>query len=175
VEAAEYLAERAGVRESGPPPAGPVTDAETGTPMTAAGAAERLGVPVRDVPAPPGYTLASSLFFETPLTTPAGAFVQTFTSGGETVLVLQEPAGGDSLSAAHGATSAVQLPDGTPATLVSGAWTPSGDGFAWDEAASQSLVFETGGVRVTVQRLVSPGTPPSDGLATLLQFAAAFQ
>ena len=96
---------------------------------------------------------------------------------GASVAVYQETASGAHLAVEGGTAVDLVLKDGTAATYVVGAWQPLGGqtarpgGLTWNTAAGQTLVFERGGLRTTVQYTGPQGSAPSlfalaDSLAT---------
>ena len=158
------LAEHVGVREAAPPaiPAGePLTLA--GRDVTAAEATALLGVAVATPAAPEGYALEATRFFDQALTADSGgAFVLTYAGPNDArVAVYQEQASGADLAAGSDAATDVALADGTAATYVHGAWKAANDGLTWSETGGQSLVFERGGLRTTVQYTGRQATAPS--------------
>jgi hypothetical protein len=122
-----------------------------------------LGAAVATPVVPEDYALQASRFFEEALTADSGgAFVLTYAGPDDgSVAVYQERASGAGLAAATGSTTDVVLADGTAATYVHGAWQAANDGLSWNETAGQSLVFERGGLRTTVQYTGPQATAPS--------------
>ena len=158
------IAEHVGVREAAPPaipPGEPLTLA--GRDVTIAEATALLGVAVATPAAPEGYALQASRFFEEALTADTGgAFVLTYARPDDaSVVIYQEQASGADLAAGSGAATDVALPDGTTATYVQGAWQASDGDLTWDDNRGQTLVFERGGLRTTVQYTGPQATSPS--------------
>jgi hypothetical protein len=160
------VAEHIGFREVDQPPAvTPVDGVTLATDMTAAEAAERLGVPVT-MPAdsPVGFALTSSRFLETPLTANAGGtFALTYAAAdGSALVIYHEQASGADFAVEGGSATDVALGDGTAATYVEGMWEPSADGgLAWREGGAQTLVFERNDVRTTIQYTGPEADAPS--------------
>jgi len=170
------VAEHIGFREIDQPPSvTPVDSATLATDMTAAEAAQRLGVPaVMPADSPAGFALTSSRFFETPLTAEAsGTFALTYTAAdGSALVIYQERASGADFAVEGGSATDVALGDGTAATYVEGMWQPTADGgLAWSAGGAQTLVFERNGVRATIQYTGPEADAPSlfalaDSMAT---------
>jgi hypothetical protein len=149
------LGEHLGVRETGAPPAPPPTTAVLeGSPATAAEASQRLGVPVA-IPAetPPGFELTSAQFYERALTANAGGMfaLNYATESGSSLAIYQERESGSEFAVAGSAATDVALADGTAATYVEGSWRAVDGELVWSEGGAQTLVFERGGARTTIQ------------------------
>ena len=149
------LAEFVGVSESGPPPPAPAPgDLAGGISVTAEQAANLMGLPVRE-PAtlPEGFHLTSSLFFSEPITAERpGLFVLTYAAneGSAALAISQEEASGGDLGTGANSATSVTLAGGVPATYIQGAWQPDAGGFTWENAGSQSLLFDRDGVRTII-------------------------
>jgi hypothetical protein len=149
------LGEHLGVRETATPPAPPpATAVLEGSPVTVAEASQRLGTPVA-VPAqaPTGFELISERFFEQALSADAGGmFALTYVgTKGSSLVVYQERATGDDFAVGSGAATDIALADGTAGTYVAGSWQAVGGELVWSEGGAQTLIFERGGVRTTIQ------------------------
>jgi len=159
------IGEHLGVKETGePPPPPPATSVVEGSEITAAEASERLGASVA-VPTnpPPGFELTSARFFEHALTADSGgAFALTYTrTGGSNVVIFQERPSGSDFAAEGGAATDVALSDGTAGTYVEGTWQPVHGELVWNEGGAQTLVFERGGMRTTIQYTGPEAEAPS--------------
>ena len=168
VEFSQTVAEHVGVREAAPPaipPGEPLMLA--GRDVTAAEASTLLGVAVSVPAVPEGYALQGSRYFEEALTADSGgAFVLTYAGPeGASVILYQERASGADLAAGAGAAVDLVLKDGTAATYVRGAWQPvarrRSRGPHLERRRGQTLVFERGGLRTTVQYTGPQGSAPS--------------
>ena len=158
------IAEHVGVREAAPPaipPGEPLT--LPGLDVKVAAATALLGVAVATPVVPEGYALHASRFFEEALTSESGGmFVLTYAGpDGASVVVYQEQASGADLAAGGGSATDVALADGTAATYVRGALQAADGGLTWSDTAGQTLVFERGGLRTTVQYTGPQATAPS--------------
>ena len=107
---------------------------------------------------PSGFELTSSSYYPVAMSGgEGGTFVLMYSSSDATLMIYQEPAGGDELAAETGTISSVALADGTPATLIQGSWAASNT-LVWSASSSQTLLFERAGVRVIVElQSASPG------------------
>ena len=158
------VAEHLGVREAAPPAIPPSEPLSlTGRDVTVAEATALLGVAVAVPPAPETYALQATRFFEEALTADSGgAFVLTYAGPDDaSVAVYQERASGADLAASGGSATDVALADGTAATYVQGAWQAADGVLTWNDTAGQTLVFERGGLRTTVQYMGPQETAPS--------------
>ena len=149
-----FLGHHAGVTETSAPPAAPEDGTlSQGVDASASEAASLLAIPVRE-PAtmPQGFTRTSSQYFPQALTAAEhGMFVVIYDGVGASIVIYQEHASGATISAQEDSAFDVTLADGTPATYVDGAWTASSTGFEWTDGASQTLLFDRGGVRMTIR------------------------
>lgn len=149
-----FLGHHAGVTETSAPPAAPEDSTLIqGVDASASEAASLLAIPVRE-PAtmPQGFTRTSSQYFPQALTAAEhGMFVVIYEGLGAAIVIYQERASGATISAQEDSAFDVTLADGTPATYVDGAWTASSTGFEWAGGASQTLLFDRGGVRTTIR------------------------
>jgi hypothetical protein len=159
------MAEQVGVRETARAPSVSAEEfaITTGREVTVAEASRLLGVPVRVPPAPEGFTLVDSRYLDAALSAESGGTYALFYAGldAASVMVYQERAAAASFAALAGSAIRVALEDGTTATYVKGAWEPSGDGLAWNEESGQSLIFERGGLRTTLQYTGPEAAAPS--------------
>ena len=159
------IGEHLGVIEaSEPPPPPPVTAVVQGSEITAAGASERLGTQVRVPSAPPaGFELTSARFFDQALTADSGGtYALKYTrAGGSSVAIYQERASGEEFAVEGGTATDVALSDGTAGTYVQGMWQPVGGKLVWSAGGAQTLVFERGGLRTTVQYTGPEAEAPS--------------
>ncbi|TMF13279.1 MAG: hypothetical protein E6I38_01775 [Chloroflexi bacterium] len=159
------ISEHLGVREAPAPPAPPpVTAVVQGSEITAAEASERLGAPVAVPTTPPaGFELTSARFFDQALTADnGGTYALTYTrAGGSSVVIYQERASGEDFAVAGGAATDVALSDGTAGTYVDGMWQQVDGRPAWSPSGGQTLVFERGDVRTTVQYTGPEAEAPS--------------
>ncbi|HSP54112.1 MAG TPA: hypothetical protein VLS25_00860, partial [Dehalococcoidia bacterium] len=163
VQLVQAIGEHIGVTEADAPPA---TTGEpvviTGDPVTAAEASQLLGVTVTEpATVPPGFTRTASAYYPAGLSDGTGVYLLTYNSADGVLMVFQEAASTASdLSAAPGAARDVVLSDGTPATLFSGAWTPTDGGFQWTSGGAQTLVFDRDGVRTVIEFLGAGSAAP---------------
>jgi hypothetical protein len=159
------VAEHVGVRETPAPPTigseEPVVFA--GREVTVAEASVLLGAAVRVPPAPQGFALRASRYFDAALTADEGGTYALTYAGPEqaSVVVYQERASGGDLAAGEGAAIDVALKDGTAATYVKGAWQATGEALTWSAGAGQTLVFERAGLRITLQYTGPEADAPS--------------
>jgi len=154
-EFVRFLGGHVGVSETGSPPtAPPPTEVLQGTDVTASRASELLGLPVAE-PAyvPRGFQRVSSRYFPQALTGAAGgtfllAYQRTAADGASVILIYQERPGSD-IAIKPGSARDMFLPDGTPATYISGSWQPSGPGaeITWGDEGTQTMVFDRQGLR----------------------------
>jgi len=162
---ARYIGEHLGVREAAEPPAPPpVTAVVQGSEITAAEASERLSAPVAVPAAPPaGFELTSARFFDQALTADnGGTYAMTYTrAGGSSVVIYQERASGENRAVQGGAATDVALSDGTAGTYVEGMWQQVDGRLAWSPSGAQTLVFERGDVRTTIQYTGAEAEAPS--------------
>jgi hypothetical protein len=186
------VAEQIGVREaaSSPPIGEEPPIVIEGREVTIEEATALLGAYVRVPPAPEGFTLASSRYFDTGISSGSGTYALTYTGPNNgTLAVFQErapniavldatndapPARPQDLvgpAADDAAPIAVTLEDGTPAAYIRGAWQPSPDGatLTWDPIAGRSLMFDRAGLRTTIQY-----TGPEDNAPSLFALADSF-
>src|SRR5438132_3543913 len=159
------IGEHLGVREAGAPPAPPpVTAVVRGSEITAAEASDRLGVRVGVPVTPPsGFELTSARFFDQALTADeCGTYALTYSrAGGSSVVIYQERASGKELSVEGGSATDVALSDGTAGTYVEGMWQPVDGKLVWSAGGAQTLVFERGGLRTTIQYTGPQAEAPS--------------
>jgi len=159
------IGEHLGVREAGVPPVPPqVTTVVQGSEITAAEASERLGVRIGLPAGPPqGFELTSARFFDQALTAEAGGtYALTYTrAGGSSIVIYQERASGEEFAAEGGSATDVALSDGTAGTYVEGMWQPVDGKLVWNAGGAQTLVFERGGVRTTIQYTGPEAEAPS--------------
>ncbi len=163
VQFAQSIGQHIGVTEGNTPPA---TTGEpvviTGEPATAVEASQLLGVNVTEpATVPPGFNRTASLYYPVGLSDRAGVYFLTYNSPDGVLMVFQEATSSAAdLSAASGAAQDVVLSDGTPATRLSGAWTPSDYGFRWASDGAQTLVFDRNGVRTVIEFIGSDAAAP---------------
>ncbi len=153
-ELARFVGQRTGVTETAAPPAAAGDAAIVrGTDANAAQASTQLGFAVAEPAAiPEGFERTSSQVYPQALTAAEGGmFVLTYEGDDSSVVIYQEQASGSDIATATGSSFAVTLADGTPATYIDGAWQAGSGGFAWSDAASQTLLFERGGTRAIVR------------------------
>jgi len=159
------IGEHLGVREAGaPPPVPPVGAVVQGSEITAAEASERLGARVGIPAAPPaGFELTSARFFEQALTADGdGTYALTYArAGGSSVVVYEERASDEDFAVGGGAATDVALSDGTAGTYVEGMWQPVDGKLVWSAGGAQTLVFERGAVRTTIQYTGPEAEAPS--------------
>jgi hypothetical protein len=166
IELGRSIAERVGVRETNARPPAPGLDSPVAFPgreVTLSEASTLIGAQLRVPPAPEGFELRATRFFEGAVTADSGgAYALTYVGPeNKSLVVFQERASGADLSAAEGSATNVILDDGTAATYVRGAWEPVDADISWDADGGQTLVFERGGVRTTVQYTGPEATAPS--------------
>jgi hypothetical protein len=154
VEAARYVGQYLGVIETGAPPPtpGPATTVlpEDVTPKQAS---DRLGLPVAAPATLLDFAQSSSRFFSAGLTSDGfGVFVITYEApdGSSAVTVYQEATGDASLAVPSGRAVDTSL-GGFQATYFEGGWTQSRTAITWLDSGTQTLIFERGGLRTTVQ------------------------
>ncbi len=157
-----FVGDHVGVSETGSPPpvVPPVTSVVQGTDVTAAEAAELLGMPVSEPTImPSGFTPISSKFFPEPLTaTQGGLFVRAYSSldagtntvNPPTILIYQEAASGHDIVVWQASTTDFSLYDGTPATYIDGSWRPFDTEVIWGEDGAQTVVFDRAGLRTII-------------------------
>jgi len=159
------IGEHLGVREAAaPPPPPPASAVVQGSEITSAEASERLGAAVVVPAAPPaGFELTSARFFDQALTADAGGtYALTYSrSGGSSIAIYQERASGEDLAVAGGTTTDVALSDGTAGSYIEGMWQPVDGKLVWNAGGAQTLVFERGGLRTTVQYAGPEAEAPS--------------
>lgn len=155
VEAARYVGQHLGVIETAarPPTPGPATTVlpEDVTPQQASA---RLGLPVAAPDAVLGLPQASSRYFPAGLTSDgSGVFVIAYEAADESsaVSLYQEAAAGDAGLAVPSGMAVDTSIGGIGATYFEGGWTQSGGALSWIDAGTQTLLFEHGGLRTTVQ------------------------
>ncbi len=154
VEALAGVAAGTGVIESSDPPAiPPEVSPVTGRDVTVEEAAQLMGLPV-SLPSylPGGFQLESSRYYPAGITAPrGGVFVLMYSESDDSasLAVYQESASGPSLIADSGttldATVARQL-----ATYFEGGWQAADGTLFWEAHGSQTIVFESEGVRSIV-------------------------
>ena len=169
-----FVGNHVGVSETNAPPiVSHTTDIVQGRDVSAAQAAELLGLPVRE----PrfilsGFRQVSSRYFPRPLTaSEGGVFLLAYaaeitekTATPPTILIYQEHASGDDIVVLKGSTLDLTLSDGTPATYVQGAWQASSSQIVWGEDGVQTLVFDRAGLRTIIQyRGGAPWSPDELG------------
>ncbi len=159
------IGEHLGVREAGePPPPPPVTTVVPGSEITAAEASDRLGIHVGVPAAPPsGFELTSARFFDQALTADeGGTYTLTYTrAGGSSVVIYQERASAEQFAVEGGAATDVALSDGTAGTYVEGMWEPVDGKLVWSAGGAQTLLFERGELRTTIQYTGPEAEAPS--------------
>jgi hypothetical protein len=154
LEAITSLAGGGALTEEKPTP--PVPDVATpveGIAMPAEEAADVMDLPVgRPSHVPSGFGLESSRYFPAPITaTNGGLFVLIYTNPGDgsALSIYQESAAGLGLVAESGSTIDARF-SRQLATYFEGGWQPEDGRLLWQEDGSQTLVFETRGVRVII-------------------------
>jgi hypothetical protein len=155
VEAARYIGQHLGVieTEATPPTPGPATTVlpEDVTPQQAS---DRLGLPVAAPDTLLGLAQSSSRFFSAGLTSDgSGVFVITYEApdGSSAVSLYQEAASGDASLAVPAGKPVDASIGGIGATYFEGGWAQSGVALRWLDSGTQTLLFERGGLRTTVQ------------------------
>jgi hypothetical protein len=155
VEAARYVGQHLGVIETDAPPPmpGPATTVlpEDVTPQQAS---DRLGLPVAAPATMLGLAQSSLRFFSAGLTSDgSGVFVIAYEApdGSSAVSLYQEAAPGDAGLAVPSGMAVDTSIVGIQATYFAGGWAQSGGALAWIGAGTQTLLFERGGLRTTVQ------------------------
>ncbi len=155
VEAARYVGQHLGVIETDTPPPtpGPATTVlpEDVTPQQAS---DRLGLPVAAPTTMLGLAQSSLRYFPAGLTSDgSGVFVIAYEApdGSSAVSLYQEAAAGDASLAVPSGKAVDTSLGGIQATYFEGDWTQSGSALSWLDAGTQTLLFERGGLRTTVQ------------------------
>lgn len=153
VQAAEYVARRAGVFEAASLPAAEGADAVIGgTSASPDEASQMLGLTV-GIPAaaPGGFTLSSSIYFDEPITAAdGGVYALVYRDDSEAFFAIyQEADTGAGLVAGEGSASDTAVA-GHPAAYFEGQWRSDGGVSVWDATAGQTLTFAVNGVRVIV-------------------------
>ena len=77
------------------------------------------------------------------------------------MVIYQERASGKELSVEGGSATDVALSDGTAGTYVEGMWQPVDGKLVWSAGGAQTLVFERGGLRTTIQYTGPQAEAPS--------------
>ncbi len=147
---AREIGDQVGVHGGSPPviTSAPAEIVVRGDAATAAEASTLAGADFVEPSAPAGFALASSMFYPEAISGGGnGTFVTQFVSGGTTLVVYQEGAGGSDLVVDTGSLIGVRLSDDTTATFIQGAWNATGGGLGWTSGADQTVLFERSGVR----------------------------
>jgi hypothetical protein len=109
---------------------------------------------------PDGYTLETSRYYATPLSAEAGGvFVLNYVdASGSAIDIFQESASGADVAAPVGAPVGTFV-GGSPATYLAGAWSAASGTLAWEPGGTQTIVFESAGVRTTIRYTGRPVSP----------------
>ncbi len=172
-----------GVTEtSSPPTVPPVTVIVEASSVSAAQASQLLGLPVRQPTfLPSGFQAVSAKYFPQPLTAnDGGVFLLAYaaappaaTASPPTILIYQERSSRTDLAVQRGSATDLTLSDGTRATYVEGAWSPSGSQAVWGADGSQTLVFDKDGLRTIIGYVNGPRLEPGDLVTIAEEMAPA--
>jgi hypothetical protein len=100
-----------------------------------------------------GFEQTFSRFFSAaPTSDGSGVFVISYEAqDGSSAVSLHQKAAGDASLAVPSGKAVDTFLVGIRATYFEGDWTQSGGGLTWLDAGTQTLLFERGGLRTTVQ------------------------